>query len=895
VPTFKFIPKKSRDLFSNALIFAIEEVLRKNDLESWLQLLALPKCTLSAIKQHSTTNNNDKKKEREHTLSWRFRRYLEGKWLDLWNSLPPPEPRIIQKLDWRRIVVSKAHSGNLAAAFKALTPDETAPINTNTVAKLTSLHPPASPVLINKQQQQQQQPLQPPQFSQEKVKKAIRSFPLGTAPGPDGLRAQHLLDAISFTARTNPIPALSQLITLLASGKANPVISPYLGGARLISLAKKDGGVRPIAIGCIWRRLTSKLLVNITSQKAKEYFAPHQLGVGTPCGAEAISHAATHLFKTMEKEKDFVFFQADFSNAFNNISRKAFIEIVRSDFPELSPWTDWCYANSSVLFLGSQHKIPSQCGTQQGDPLGPLLFSLVLHKLVKDIAGQIPGLYLNAWYLDDGTIAGPTSLVAKAIEILAQDGPKVGLHLNPKKSVLFWPSSPGIPGHNDNIFDSAIQRTTSEGIIALGCPIGSPKFIQDYLLARIDVNRRPLEKMVILDDPHVSSVLLSKCVSFSRLGYEIRAIHPESTEKSCETFDNQVVSTLEQIAGATFNKLAIEQMQLPVRMGGLGIRSTKKHAPAAYVASFQKTLPLVEKLLPNCPSSPSLDPEATEMLKSQLCNPDQLPDPAPSSQKALGALINKSIMANIMAKANSQDKARILSCGMRGSGAAFNATLNPNLGCKLTKEELKFFVCSRLGLRVCNPGRCQKCQEPLDLLGYHVGTCKYGPNLKMRHNAICEQIYRWCQTAHLNPALEINCTENGTVPADVYIPTWTLGKPAALDVTVVHPLRPISINHASKTQGYSAKEAENKKKRKYEALCSRKGVQFIPLAAEFYGGWSEPAVAFFKTLATRLSHQLEISLSETTQMIFQKLSAIITKKNCYAMLLRNKNLEADNI
>ena len=76
-----------------------------------------------------------------------------------------------------------------------------------------------------------------------------------------------------------------------------------------------------------------------------------------------------------------------------------------------------------------------------------------------------------------------------------------------------------------------------------------------------------------------------------------------------------------------------------------------------------------------------------------------------------------------------------------------------------------------------------------------------------------------------------------TRPADVLVPNWVLGKPAAFDITVTSPLTPITLHEASVTSGSTAQVAENRKHASNDTKCSELGWVCVPLAVEVYGCW----------------------------------------------------------
>ena len=93
--------------------------------------------------------------------------------------------------------------------------------------------------------------------------RCLRKFPAETAPGPSGLRVQHLRDACPVGGNDALLAQLCAVVNLLAQGRAPDFVAPVLAGAGLVALPKPNGGVRPIAVGEILRRLTSKCLMTM--------------------------------------------------------------------------------------------------------------------------------------------------------------------------------------------------------------------------------------------------------------------------------------------------------------------------------------------------------------------------------------------------------------------------------------------------------------------------------------------------------------------------------------------------------------------------------------------------------------------------------------------------------
>ena len=120
--------------------------------------------------------------------------------------------------------------------------------------------------------------------------------------------------------------------------------------------------------------------------------------------------------------------------------------------------------------------ITSEMGVQQGDPLGPLLFCLVLQKstIGTDPDPTCNSLKFHSWYINDVVVAGPSQAVKQVISILHSQGPPLGLFLNTSKCELFSKS-------DLSTFPPDMQRSSVPNIDILGAPIDDDNFRANFV------------------------------------------------------------------------------------------------------------------------------------------------------------------------------------------------------------------------------------------------------------------------------------------------------------------------------------------------------------------------------------------------------------------------------
>jgi hypothetical protein len=763
---------------------------------------------------------------------------------------------------------AKLQEGDIRGAVRCLCSEETlAPPTDATQQTLLAKHPscpsdrrpaPSTTAL-------------PMLVSADEVKRAIRSFAPGSAGGRDGLRPQHLKNMVDDHAGVSLCDSLAEFCNLVLAGGVPEDVRPAFFGASLFPFAKKDGGIRPIAVGLTLRRLVAKVANSRALQSCTSLLAPTQLGVGAKGGAEALTHAARRYLQSMGGDRAFV--KLDFSNAFNSVRRDSVMEAVATHRPDLLAFTESAYGSPSQLWVGD-FCISSAEGVQQGDPLGPLLFCLALDGPLKEVQSEF-----ISGYLDDIGLGDTVTRLITQVQKLEHSCLSIGLRLNHAKCEVF-----GLTSTSQSEWDKSglkfIARPVEEASL-LGAPLHI-KGVDAALSSKCDQLQDVTQKLLKLS-AHESFFLLKSCFAIPRLQYLLRTA-PCSASPMTEHLDGVIRGVVSSLANVKFNEESWAQASLPVRWGGVGVRSTTVLAPSAFLASMNSANNMVDRLLPE---------------RARLC-PDETVDVAVASWQNLGGDVPptgqdchsqrtwddrlcSAISSKLLAQADPVNRARLLASTAPGSGSWLHALPCSNLGLRLGNEELRIAVGLRLGTPLVRTHVCV-CGVEVEQNGHHGLACRRSAGRHRRHAFANDVIVRAIRSIDVHAELEPPrlLRGDGKRPDGATLDPWNRGQYLVWDFTCPDTLAPSHLNQSSLAAGSAAVRAEASKRAKYAALAESGDYIFSPIAVETLGSWGPSALAICAEIGGRIAART--GDPRATSFLRQRMDIAVQRGNAAAVV-----------
>ena len=506
------------------------------------------------------------------------------------------------------------------------------------------------------------------------------------------------------------------MVTGTAPGKM------FLCTSRLTPLIQGEK-IRPIACGEMFYRLLTRFILKIFPPDG-ETLLPFQLGVGSAGGVEPIIQYMQQQMNQANNNPDQqrYFYSLDFSNAFNNVSRTSIAEGVSAHARHLFSLTEWAYGTPTPLVCrkgASYITISSSQGVRQGDPLGPLLFSLAIRPRLEQLKlafSQPQDSVIS--YLDDVVIS--TADVECTHRILQLFPGSDGLIVNQGKSKC-------IDVHS-------INRCRS-GVPVLGSILGNRTARSRFLKDKIEPIICQLRRLAQLPS-QIGLLLLRKCIH-PQVMHLLRSMDMEDLISDLEVLDESIYGYVDYLRGirepATSRDPIINRIYtLPLSRGGFGLLNYVELRPHARAAALE---------------------QATVFLHYRDILPLIEDPPAPTSQKSRFHLALDAVTADFVHALSPDQRISFYDNGSK-CGTAWVHAIPEGKFRSLSNQQ----VATGINVRVLqsdlhNRPSCTICSNLQPT--FHSESCPSRRlNVQARHNHIRDCLSSFIKTNHLKVILE---------------------------------------------------------------------------------------------------------------------------------------------
>ena len=319
----------------------------------------------------------------------------------------------------------------------------------------------------------------------------------------------------------------------------------------------------------------------------------------------------------------------------------------------------------------------------------PLLFSIqrqlygvsiAIHAIIVQLQSS-----LNCWFLDDGTLAGDPATVEADLRLITEEGLKVGLQLNASKceySAHNYEVSGGSP-----LF--TCKPVSFTDLTLLGSALGDHAE-SNCLAPKIEALERFACTLKLLQ-PHQAFFLLKNAMALPRLTYLLRTTNLVN-QPLLGKYDAVIRCTLENLLNISLSDIQWKQASLPVKHGGLGVRSAVDVALPAFISSTMQSRDLCHEI---AVIESVLGSNSAQSLWLSRVGLAVAPDSAAQGAWDL-PLIEKAKNIILLSARDEADRARMLASTAAMSGDWLEALPAPSLGLMLSESELRISVSLRL-------------------------------------------------------------------------------------------------------------------------------------------------------------------------------------------------------
>ena len=163
-------------------------------------------------------------------------------------------------------------------------------------------------------------------------------------------------------------------------------------------------------------------------------------------------------------------------------------------------------------------------------------------------------------------------------------------------TAVLWKGDPSLP-------------PSQQGLRILGTPLGHPEYVRNQPRRVSESHRSLLERIPSVQDLQSAWLLLLFCEG-TRANYLLRAIPPQQALEFETHHTASVQECLTRILGAEIPPKSWEVANLPLSLGGMGLRSAPRVSPSAYWSSWADCLQ----------TTASRQPVVAEQLTTALSN-----------------------------------------------------------------------------------------------------------------------------------------------------------------------------------------------------------------------------------------------------------------------------------